>query len=201
MWETFLEEEGIPVFKGVGVRDCRELPRSDWPRVGGKASYIQLIGTNNDTGMFVVEVPPHSALKPQKHMYEERYVVIEGYGSTEVWKEGSSAKTNFEWQQNSIFSVPLNAWFRITNDSNSPAILVAANTAPKIMNLFQNREFIFENPFDFDDRYDESADYFRPRDEIRAAEDSGRAVAHTNFIADISHCYLPLDNQRAPGYR
>ena len=26
-WERFVEEEGIPVFKGIGVRDCRELPR------------------------------------------------------------------------------------------------------------------------------------------------------------------------------
>ena len=93
MWERFLEEEGIPVYKGVGVRDSRDLPRSDWARVGGKASYVQLIGTNNDTGMFVVEVPPRGALKPQKHMYEERYVVVEGRGSTEVWKDGGSAKT------------------------------------------------------------------------------------------------------------
>ena len=58
LWETFLDEEGIPVFKGVGVRDARELPRADWARVGGKATFVQLIGTNNDTGMFVIEVPP-----------------------------------------------------------------------------------------------------------------------------------------------
>ena len=31
-WETFLDEEGIPVYKGVGVRDSRELPRAEWKR-------------------------------------------------------------------------------------------------------------------------------------------------------------------------
>src|SRR5579875_536356 len=146
-WETFLDEEGIPVYKGVGVHDSRELPREEWKRVGGKATFVQLIGTNNDTGMFVIEVPPGGALKPQKHMYEERYVVIEGDGATEVWKEGSSARSSFEWHQWSAFSIPLNAWFRIENTGTSPAILVAANTAPRVMNMFQNSEFIFDNPF------------------------------------------------------
>jgi hypothetical protein len=31
-WEQFLDEEGIPVFKGIGVRDARDLARSEWPR-------------------------------------------------------------------------------------------------------------------------------------------------------------------------
>ena len=34
-WETFLKEEGVPVFKGIGVRDSRDLPRGDWARTGG----------------------------------------------------------------------------------------------------------------------------------------------------------------------
>src|SRR3712207_8871060 len=35
-WEVFLKEEGLPVFKGIGMRDSRDLPRVDWPRLGGK---------------------------------------------------------------------------------------------------------------------------------------------------------------------
>lgn len=201
-WERFLEEEGIPVFKGVGLRDARELPRADWPRLGGKGSYVQLIGTNNDTGMFVVEVPPRGTLKPQKHMYEERYVVIEGRGSTEVWKDGSSAKTSFEWQQWSVFSVPLNANFRIINASSSPAILVAANNAPRVMNMFQNRDFIFDNAFMFNDRFGGNLeDFWKPNEEFEPQPARGRAMLTTNLIPDAANTYLPLDNNRGPGHR
>jgi hypothetical protein len=201
-WEQFLDEEGIPVFKGIGVRDARELPRSNWPRVGGKASYIQLIGTNNDSGMFVVEVPARDSLKPQKHMYEERYVVIEGHGATEVWKEGSSVKTAFEWQQWSIFSVPLNAWYRIENHSSSPAVLVAASSAPRVMNMFQNRDFVFNNPFSFDDRFGGNLeDYWTPNLAVEPQPVRGRAMLTSNLIQDASKIYLPLDNNRGPGHR
>lgn len=202
MWETFLDEEGIPVYKGVGVRDSRELPRADWARVGGKATFVQLIGTNNDTGMFVVEVAAGGALKPQKHMYEERYVVVEGSGTTEVWKEGSSARTSFEWQQWSAFSIPLNAWFRIVNTSSSPAILVAANTAPRVMNMFQNKDFIFDNPFAFNDRFGGNIeDYWRFNEEIEPQPVRGRAMITSNLIPDAAKIHLPLDNNRGPGHR
>ncbi|HWC29109.1 MAG TPA: cupin, partial [Dehalococcoidia bacterium] len=123
-WETYQQEEGIPVFKDIGCKDSRELPRAPWERVGGNATFIQLLGTNNATGMFVVEVPARGALKPQKHMYEERYIVLEGRGSVEVAKNKSSVKTSFEYQQWSVFSVPLNANFRIINTSSSPALLL-----------------------------------------------------------------------------
>jgi mannose-6-phosphate isomerase-like protein (cupin superfamily) len=201
-WETFLDEEGIPVFKGVGVRDARELPRADWARVGGKAAFVQLIGTNNDTGMFVVEVAPGTSLKPQKHMYEERYVVIEGSGSTEVWKEGSTARSSFDWHPWSAFSVPLNAWFRIENTGTSPAILIAANAAPRVMNMFGSKEFIFDNSFVFNDRFGGNLeDYWRPTLEVEAQPVRGRAMVRSNLIPDISNIYLPLDNNRGPGHR
>ena len=201
-WESFQDEEGIPVFKGVGIRDVRELPRADWERVGGKASFVQLIGTNNDTGMFVVEVPAGGSLKPQKHMYEERYVVIEGTGTTEVWKEGSTARSSFDWQPWTAFSVPLNAWFQIENTGTSPAILIAANAAPRVMNMFASKEFIFENPFVFNDRFGGNLeDYWRPNLEVQPQPVRGRAMITSNLIPDIANIYLPLDNNRGPGHR
>ena len=133
-WEKFQRAEGIPVFKGVGVRDSRELPRAEWKRVGGKGTYIQVTGTNNATGMFVVEVPPRGALLPQRQMYEERYIVLEGRGSTEVWRNGDTAMTAFEWQPWSLFAIPLNANFRIINASSAPALLLAVNSAPRTIN-------------------------------------------------------------------
>ena len=201
-WERFLKEEGLPVFKGVGVRDTRELPRADWPRVGGKGTYIQVTGTNNNTGMFVVEVPPRSALHAQKHMYEERYIVLDGRGSLEVWKTGDTAMTAFEWQQWSLFAIPLNANFRIINASSSPALLLAVNSAPRSINTFQNNSFIFDSDFNFEDRFGGNLeDYWNPNDELEPQPVRGRAMVTSNMLPDIAQSYLPLDNNRGPGFR
>ena len=201
-WEKFQRSEGIPVFKGVGVRDSRELPRAEWKRVGGKGTYIQVTGTNNATGMFVVEVPPRGALLPQRQMYEERYIVLEGRGSTEVWRNGDTAMTAFEWQPWSLFAIPLNANFRIINASSAPALLLAVNSAPRTINAFQNMNFVFNCEFNFDDRLGGNLeDFWNPNDEIEPQPVRGRAMVTSNLLPDIQNAYLPLDNNRGPGFR
>ncbi|MPZ48640.1 MAG: cupin [Dehalococcoidia bacterium] len=201
-WELFQKEENIPVFKGIGMKDSRELPRAPFERMGGLGTYIQVTGTNNQTGMFVWEIPPRSASKDIRHFWEERFIVLEGRGSTEVWKEGSGAKTSFEWQPWSLFSVPMNAWFKVVNASSSPAILLAVNTAPPMINMFQSRSFIFNNPYNFDDRFGGNLeDYWKPGEELETHPVQGRAMIRSNLFPDAQTCYLPLDNNRAPGFR
>jgi hypothetical protein len=201
-WELFRKEEAIPTWSGIGMKDSRELPREDWPRQGGKATYVQLIGTNNSTGMYCWELPGRSASKDIKHFYEERFIVIEGRGTTEVWKNGTTAKTSFEWQPWSVFSVPINANFRVINASSSPAILLGVNTAPRIINMFQSKSFIFDNPYNFEDRFGGNLeDYWKPAEELEAHPVQGRAQLTTNLFPDAQNCYLPLDNNRGPGYR
>jgi hypothetical protein len=80
-FDLFMREEGIPIYRGIGVRDSRELPLGDWKRMGGRGSYIQLSGIQGKTSLYVVEVPAAGALNPERHMYEERFIVLEGRGS------------------------------------------------------------------------------------------------------------------------
>ena len=37
-YEQWMEEEGIPVFRGVGVYNTRELDLAPWKRMGGKGA-------------------------------------------------------------------------------------------------------------------------------------------------------------------
>jgi mannose-6-phosphate isomerase-like protein (cupin superfamily) len=201
-WERFLKEESLPIFKGIGMKDSRDLPRVDWPRTGGKGSYIQLIGTENATGMFIIEVPSRGALKPMKHMYEERFIVLEGRGSTEVWKDGSSSKSAFEWQPWSVFAIPLNANFQIINASSAPAILLGVNSAPVAFNMFQNADFIFNCAYNFEDRFGGNLeDFWKPSEDFEPQPVRGRAMITSNLIPDAANTYLPLDNNRGPGHR
>ncbi|MCH6556356.1 MAG: hypothetical protein IH797_07115 [Chloroflexi bacterium] len=200
-WERFLKEEGLPVFRGVGVRDSRDLPRADWPRVGGKGTYIQVTGTNNTTGMFVVEVPPRSALHPQKHMYEERYIVLDGRGSTEVWRNGDTAKTAFEWQQWSVFAIPLNANFQHFNASGDQnARLMSVTTAPTTLRQFHwNEEFIYDCPIAFTDRYGPNSNYYTADGTMW--RNNNNHVWESNFVPDAPNMKLFEWKERGGGGR
>lgn len=200
-YDIFMEEQGIPIYREIGVRRVQDLPRRPWKRMGGNGTFIQLLGTEGLWGSYVVEVPGAGALNAERHLYEEVYLVVEGRGSTEVWADGNGKKLTFEWQRGSLFSIPVNAWHRIVNATRSPALLLAGTTAPNVMNLFSNTDFVFNCPYAFKDRFDPTEDYYKPKDEIEPDPVRGLAMRQTNIIPDIINCELPLDNRRSPGYR
>jgi quercetin dioxygenase-like cupin family protein len=200
-YDRFMEAEGVPIYRDIGVRRVQDLPMRPWQRLGGRGSYIQLYGTEGLWGLYVVEIPAAGALNVERHLYEKQVLVVEGRGSTEVWQEGQGKPQVFEWQQGSLFSIPLNAHHRFVNATNAPALLLCGTSAPNIMNLIDNLSFVFDCPFNFTDRYDGSSSYFKSNDDIAPDPVRGLAMRRTNFIADIINCELPLDNRRSPGYR
>lgn len=200
-YDLFMEHEGLPVYRDIGIRNVRNLPLHPWPRMGGNASFIQLTGTESKWGSFVVEIPGRGALNPIHHMFEQIFLVIEGRGSTEVWLEGDSKRHVFEWQAGSLFSIPFNAWYRLVNASSSPALLLGGNTAPNILNLINDVDAVFDCPYQFRNRFSGADDFFKPKDDIEPDPVRGLAMRRTNFIPDIVNCELPLDNRRSPGYR
>jgi mannose-6-phosphate isomerase-like protein (cupin superfamily) len=200
-YDQFMEDECVPVFRDLGVSSVKNLALAPWARKGGRGTFIQLYGTETKWGCFLVEVPAGGALNPEKHMFEEIYIVVEGRGSTEVWIEGESRKHVFEWQEGSMFSIPLNASFRIVNATNSPALLLGGTTAPNVINMLQNVDAVFNNPYVFKDRFSSDDDFYRYREEVEPDPVRGLAMRRTNFLPDAVHCDLPLDNRRSPGYR
>jgi mannose-6-phosphate isomerase-like protein (cupin superfamily) len=200
-YDLFMESEGIPVHRDIGVRRVQDLPLAPWKRLGGRGTYIQLFGTEGKWGSYVVEVPGAGALKAEKHLYEEIYYVVEGRGSTEVWLDKDKKRHIFEWQAGSLFSIPVNAWHRIVNATSSPALLLGGTTAPNLMNLINNTGAIFDCPYEFRDRFSGADDFYRYHADIEPDPVRGLAMRRTNFIPDIVNCDLPLDNRRSVGYR
>lgn len=200
-YDLYMESQEIPIYRNIGVRKVQDLPRKPWKRMGGSGTFIQLYGTEGLWGSYVVEVPGAGALNPERHLYEEMYLVVEGRGTTEVWGEGNGKKLTFEWQKGSLFSIPLNAWHRIVNATSGPALLLAGTTAPNVMDLYDNFDFVFNCPYQFKDRFELTDDYFKPKEEIEPDPVRGLAMRRTNIIPDIINCELPLDNRRSPGYR
>jgi hypothetical protein len=100
-----------------------------------------------------------------------------------------------------MFSIPLNTWHRIINAASSPALILVASTAPNVMNLFRDIDWIFNCPVAFASRFDGSDNYFKPRDDIAPDPLRGLAMRKTNLIPDIFNAELYLDNRRSPGYK
>jgi mannose-6-phosphate isomerase-like protein (cupin superfamily) len=134
-YDDYMEAQGIPIYRGIGVRRVQDIPLKRWNRMGGNGTFIQLYGTEGRWGCYVVEVPAAGALNPERHMYEEIMVVVEGRGTTEIWTDDQKRPHSFEWQRGSMFSIPLNTWHRIVNAASSPALILVASTAPNVMNF------------------------------------------------------------------
>ena len=196
-YELWLKEEGIPVVGGYGVEDVTVLPRTPWRRTGGSGAYIDLTGMEGFTGMYVCEIPAGGALNPENHLYEELIYIIKGFGATEVWSAGDDKrKMHFEWQQGSLFAVPLNTRHRMINGSNEPALFLAVTSAPLMIDLLHNIPFVMGSDYRFADRFDAEKNYFVPTNERR--EVGGFINWETNFIADARGALV--DPSEAKGY-
>jgi quercetin dioxygenase-like cupin family protein len=193
-YQKWIESERIPLIRGFFIEDVKKIPLQPWERKGGLAARICLEGTGETNDAYVCEIPPGKSLKPQKQFFEELVYVIRGKGATTVWNKGEPKRT-FEWQEGSLFSAPLNTWHQHFNGSGSePARYLAVTSAPIMINLMHNLDFIFNCDFVFKDRYNSEEDYFS-RDATRY---EGR-LFETNFIPDVRSMGLLEWKERGAG--
>jgi quercetin dioxygenase-like cupin family protein len=199
-FDEWVAREGLDLLRGFKVDNVYTVPLKPWARTEGHAVQIQLEGTGELNAAYVQEIPPGKQLAPQKHLYEELVYVLRGRGSTTVWYEGQQ-KNSFEWQAGSLFAIPLNAWYQHFNGSGSePARYVAVTTAPIMMNLIRNDEFIFDNPATFPERYGGESDYFAGEMRVEPFDGWGFRynIACSNLFPDVNA--IP-DHQQNHGAR
>ncbi|MDX6397793.1 MAG: hypothetical protein QOJ43_1201 [Gaiellaceae bacterium] len=193
-YERWLESQGIPVIAGYGVDEMKEIEVAEWPRMEALGTFIRLHGTEDTNDSYILELPPGRSSSVEKHIYEEFCFVLSGRGTCEVWNH-AGAKQTFEFQEGSLFAVPVNCFHRLHNGSGrEPARLLGVTTAPLLINLFHNLDFVFDCPFDFVDRFAGESDYFGGDGTLH----SGR-VWETNFVADAYNFKLHEWKERGAG--
>ncbi len=193
-YDLWQEEQAIPAYRGFYIEDLYTLELGDWPWLGGRGAFINLADQVTDDA-WVVEVPAGQSLSPVQHLFEIQFFVLSGTGSMEVWQPGrESQRLAFEWGRGSLFSPPLNSCYRLHNGSGqNPARLFAVTSAPTMINLLRDREFMFHNEHVFADRFAGEDRYF---------SDPGTSIAtrtwKTNFVPDIRA--FGLEDHSARGY-
>jgi oxalate decarboxylase/phosphoglucose isomerase-like protein (cupin superfamily) len=193
-YEQWRDGHGIPVLRGYHIPDLAVVELGDWPWKGGRGAFLDLEGTDETNDSYLLELGPAGQTPPLQHVYEEIVYVLSGRGATMVWQEGSEA-TTFEWAAGSLFAIPLNAHYQHFNSSGTaPARFLAVTSAPLVLNLYHNLEFVFACPFAFTDRFSGGRSAF---------DGEGRALSQrvwdTNFVADVNKLELLAWDERGAG--
>lgn len=179
-YQDFVREEGVPLYEGSGLEELQNLPLADWERRGGKAAYTRLGDQEDGYNMQIVEIPPGGQLKPEHHMYDALMFVLKGGGASTIWQEGEPKRT-IEWQEGALLAIPLNAWHQEFNRSGVESCrVVFISNMGRIINLFNNLDFVFNNRYAFTDRFSYGMEDYLDK-EVKWAP----RVLETNFIADV----------------
>jgi quercetin dioxygenase-like cupin family protein len=196
-YHKWIEAQGLPIIRDFYIEDLSTVDVAPWDWKGARGAYLNLIGTGNANDAYILEIPPGQSTKPQRLLFEEMVFVVDGNGATSIWND-ENKKINFEWQRGSLFSPPVNTWrqhFNVSGDK--PARLLVVTSAPVLINLFRNLDFVLKNPFSFNDRFDPALSNFSGEGESYKVK--ATTVWDTNFVPDVRSIPLYRRNNRGAG--
>ena len=189
-YERWKASQGIPTIRGYYVPDVLETELTDWPARGGSGVFLNLEGTEGYNDSYIFEIPPGKSSVPIHHMYDETVYILKGRGTTTVWIDEKNKQT-FEWQEHSLFAIPMNAWYQHHNLSGTePARYLGGTAAPRVIDNYQDLDFVFNCPYVFKSCFGGEDGYFQQQERTPENLVKGRIGEwQTNFIADILVSY------------
>lgn len=143
-----------------------------------------LHGQQGLTSSYVLAIEPGRATRPERHIYDEYLVVLEGEGETRVWRDGDPPRT-IRWRPGSLFSPPLNALHEHHNTGAARALLLGVTNAPPVLDFYRSHAFVFENDFSFEDRFAAAADAFPPETGRPAQRGNGADPYTPGSVPDV----------------
>src|SRR6266446_4881679 len=103
----WVRSEGLDIIGAHYVRNLRTVELKPWARRGGRGVYINHEASRTSNDCYVCEIPAGKKLEPQRQLFEEMILVLDGRGSTTVWND-EGRRITFEWKAGAMFAIPLN---------------------------------------------------------------------------------------------
>jgi oxalate decarboxylase/phosphoglucose isomerase-like protein (cupin superfamily) len=189
----WVRQEGLDIISAHYVPNLRTVELKPWARRGGKGIFINHEASRTSNDCYVCEIAPGGKLAPQRQLYEEMILTLDGRGSTTVWNDAGD-RISFEWKAGAMFAIPLNAWHQHFNGlGTAPARYVAVTNAPSVINLYDDINFVFNTAYDFKNRFAGEPDYFSAKGEQKGF------LLTTNFVADAVNLPLMTAKERGAG--
>ncbi len=188
-YDRWIESLDVPIYKGYYVEDLRTIRLGPWDERGYDAAFLQLAGQQGVTGVYVSEVRPGATTPPFRMAIDECLYVLQGQGLTNVQGQDSSQQKSFEWQKHSMFLIPANHTYQLSNASGTqPARLLHTSYLPLAMSVMRSERYFFENPV-VEPRgiFGESDGFYSAAQAVNKPSAGGR-VAQTwvgNFFPDM----------------
>jgi hypothetical protein len=188
-FEIYMESTGLPIYTGNSVEDLRTVELGKWPEREVNACFVELSGQEGITEGRVEEIAPGKTLEAHRFAIDQLVYCLTGQGVTSVWTDGMPKKT-FEWSPRSLFLLPGNAHYQITNmQGDKPARLLYYSYMPLAMSVLPKWEFLFNSPLDQPERV-----YQNENPYADASQQKGRGWGHGplrnvwtgNFFPDLS---------------
>src|SRR5947207_3022628 len=96
--------EGLDIISAHYVRNLRTVELKPWARRGGHGVYINHEASRTSNDCYVCEIPPGKKLAPQRQLFEEMILVLDGRGSTTVWNDAGRGHIRFNMAKGSMNS-------------------------------------------------------------------------------------------------
>ena len=143
-YDLYIQALGIPIYTGYYVEDVRTLELGWWAERGCRAAILKLAGNENVTEARVSEIEPGKTLPVHRFALDEAVYVAAGRGIARVWTTDEKAAKTFEFQPKSLFMIPRNANYQLSNVSGVQALrLLHYNYLPMAMNCLPDPEAFF----------------------------------------------------------
>ena len=192
-YTRWVKSEGLDIISALYVQNLRTVELKPWARRGGRGVFINHDASRTSNDCYVCEIPPGGTLAPQRQLFEEMIMVLDGRGSTVVWND-AGARVSFEWKAGALFAIPLNCWHQHYNGAGrEPARFVSVTNAPPVINMYEDIDFVFNCKHDFKNRFSGEPDYFSPKGEQKGL------LLETNFVADAVSLPLISAKERGAG--
>jgi len=190
-YRDWIKTSKVPMVEGYSILDAKTQEMHPWPEIGGSGVYLNFSG-NVHIDAAIWEIPAGKALVQRHHFYEQIVTVLAGRGYTT--SSQGKRQNRFEWAEGSMFSIPMNLVHRHFNaDSAHPARLLVFSTFPYALQSFGSVGLLTGMQYDFNDRFDNSPDFFKRNERIR------KRWEQANFVKDIRSAEVVAWEERGEG--
>ncbi len=185
----------LPLFEGLVIPDIGTVALGPWPQMGENITglYLRFADYQISDGR-ILEIPAGASTAPRRHLFEMGVYFLGGPGHTLFFPKGGKP-LRLDWRAGSLYSVPLNTWYRHFNDSDQPVRILAVTSFPFALNATNSESFVLDNKHHFAERFAGEADYFQRSEAVSERR------TRTNFVADATTVQLGGGNNRGGGSR
>src|ERR1051326_3447821 len=146
-YEKWIRTQGIPIHRAFFIEDLRTVEVGWWEFRQCHAAFLVLAGQEDIQESRVTAIAPGANLPPWKIALEEMCYCVQGHGMCTVWA-GDQPKRQFEFQKNSLFMIPPNYTYQLSNARGGEEVrLLQCNYLPLAMLVMPIPEFFFNNDF------------------------------------------------------